>query len=176
VWPCAPRPARGACPCRRPLVGRRRKGKHSVRCGADARWFARPRSSQHTISPSIGQDRTLRWFTASTMSANRFAQSFSRLVSSRMPTGSRRVISRPVAVVLEEAGFDEAGRSGTRTQQGHGGKIVHRQPNASHSSRKPIFAWASCGVIPQMTKALVRDLKWSGLFMALAWISGHTRP
>ena len=30
--------------------------------------IARPRSSQHTTSPSIRQDRTLKWFTASTMS------------------------------------------------------------------------------------------------------------
>jgi len=29
---------------------------------------ASPRSSQHTTSPSIRQDRTLRWFTASTTS------------------------------------------------------------------------------------------------------------
>jgi hypothetical protein len=43
-------------------------------------------------------------------------------------------------------------------------------------SREPIFAWASCGVIPEMTKALVRDLNWSGLCMALSWISGYTRP
>ena len=36
----------------------------------------------------------------------------------------------------------------------------------SYSSRDPIFAWASWGVIPEMTKARVRDLKWSGLFTA----------
>ena len=29
----------------------------------------------------------------------------------------------------------------------------------SYSSRDPIFAWASWGVIPEMTKARVRDLK-----------------
>ena len=38
----------------------------------------------------------------------------------------------------------------------------------SYSSRDPIFAWASWGVIPEMTKARVRDLKWSGLLMALS--------
>ncbi len=53
-----------------------------------------PRSSQHTTSPSIRQDRTLRWFTASTTSGKRPDQSLPLRVSSRMPTGSRRAIRR----------------------------------------------------------------------------------
>jgi hypothetical protein len=48
----------------------------------------RPRSSQQTNSPSIRQERTLRWF--STTRGKRFAQSWPLRVSRRMPTGSRR--------------------------------------------------------------------------------------
>jgi hypothetical protein len=55
---------------------------------------AKPRSSQQTTSPSIRTDRTLRWFTASTIRGNRSDQSLPRLVSNRMATGSRRAISR----------------------------------------------------------------------------------
>jgi hypothetical protein len=44
-----------------------------------------------TTSPSIRQDRTLRWFTASTISGKRADQPFPRRVNSRIPTRSRRV-------------------------------------------------------------------------------------
>jgi hypothetical protein len=39
---------------------------------------ATPRSSQQTTSPSIRQERTLRWFTASTTRGNRSDQSLPR--------------------------------------------------------------------------------------------------
>ena len=55
---------------------------------------ATPLSSQHTTSPSIRQERTVRWFTASTTSGKRADQSLPRRVNSRMPIGSRRAIRR----------------------------------------------------------------------------------
>ena len=53
-----------------------------------------PCASQRTTSPSIGQDLTLRWFTVSTTNGKRADQSFPLRVRRRMPTGSRRAMSR----------------------------------------------------------------------------------
>ena len=46
----------------------KRKARASFRRWRSVAKMARPRSSQHTTSPSIRQERTFRWFTASTMS------------------------------------------------------------------------------------------------------------
>ena len=53
-----------------------------------------PLSSQATASPSIRHERALSRFTASTISGYRGDQSLPFRVSSLMPTGSRRAISR----------------------------------------------------------------------------------
>ena len=53
-----------------------------------------PCASQRTTSPSIRQDLTLRWFTASTTSGKRSDQSLPRRVMRRMPTESLRAIRR----------------------------------------------------------------------------------
>ena len=53
-----------------------------------------PARRSSTTSPSIRQDRTLRWFTASTTSGKRSDQSLPRRVISRMPTESLRAIRR----------------------------------------------------------------------------------
>jgi hypothetical protein len=55
--------------------------------------MAKPFSSQHTTSPSIRQDRTVRWFTASTISGK--VQSLPLRVMSRMPTSSPGCPDRP---------------------------------------------------------------------------------
>ena len=61
-------------------------------------WSSQPLSPQHTISPSIRHDRTVRWFTASTTSEKRVVQSFPLRVMSRMPTESLR--HKAIAVVV----------------------------------------------------------------------------
>ena len=61
---------------------------------------ATPRSSQHTTSPSIRHERTLRWLTASTISGKRLDQSLPRL--SQQPDAHRIAPGHePVAVVLD---------------------------------------------------------------------------
>jgi hypothetical protein len=64
---------------------------------AEQRKAAKPSSSQHTTSPSIRQERTLRWFTASTTSGKRSAQSLPRLVSRHGIAAGHQAI----AVVLD---------------------------------------------------------------------------
>ncbi len=61
---------------------------------------------QHTTSPSIRQERTLRWFTASTTSGNRSDQSLPRRVISRMPplAGLAQVLQEPGGSCREAGG------------------------------------------------------------------------
>jgi hypothetical protein len=68
---------------------------------------ANPRSSQHTTSPSIRQDRTLRWFTASATSGLRPV-----VTPARDQPDAHRIPARhePVAVVLDLVNPAYAGR------------------------------------------------------------------
>ena len=72
-WPallCGPRSARAEGPPHLAPASRRRRGTPAARSdgGGATEKAATPFSSQHTTSPSIRQERTLRWFTASTTS------------------------------------------------------------------------------------------------------------
>ena len=71
--------------CRPAPAGRRHRGKRPLRCGGGAgRGTGSPRSSQHTTSPSISQDRTLKWSRRSDSEAT-----VPLGVTSPMPIGTR---------------------------------------------------------------------------------------
>ena len=98
IWYCVPcEPARTGGAAGRP---RKIGADEDKDPGVEERLLLVPAVPEHmehrdaSLIATIRHERTLRWFTASTISGKRLDQSLPRLVSSLIPTGPRRAISR----------------------------------------------------------------------------------